>query len=255
MTQSVSLYSCDESEYKYLFKNTTIPAELIFVENESSSAHNNNSKLIIYYCSGYDEYHQNKIIMLKKRFPYIPIIITISRRSTAFAVWALRKNIFDLVFMPEESEYLLHRVNEVMANYENINRKVISKQNKGTNNKTPCYKPISDDYPQNSNKISRALRYIDTYYRRKITNDELAKLCNMSTQSFTRSFKHEIGMTVCKYLKKKRISVAARLLKDHTLSIQQIAYKTGFDDASYFNRIFKSIECVTPSTYRAGHSQ
>lgn len=59
-----------------------------------------------------------------------------------------------------------------------------------------------------------------------------------------------IRITPIQYLLKYRISVAARLLENTDISITEICNRVGFDNPSYFSKIFKRFMRFTPSDYR-----
>lgn len=83
-----------------------------------------------------------------------------------------------------------------------------------------------------------------------LTVDELAKLCNMSLSSFKRAFKDSFNDSPNNYINTKKINKAVELLQFSELSISNIAYETGFNDALYFTRLFKQRNGLSPSEFR-----
>jgi len=246
-----------DSGVRDIFENIAIPITSVFIENQPGHINRYHPKLIVCHCSDdanhtrfqQDSYHTDIIAMLRTNHPTTPIILTTRKHSAVVAVWALRWKISDLILIPDELSYLAQRIGDI------IEHKV--PHEKSENTLQYALKRNADRVAApwlGSFKTSNAIHYIDKYYWRKISIRELAGSCDMSEQSFSRKFKREKGVTVREYIKYYRISIAAQLLIDKKFSIQQIAYKTGFDDASHFNRIFKSIESVTPTEYRANHS-
>ena len=63
-------------------------------------------------------------------------------------------------------------------------------------------------------------------------------------------FKVNMGTGFTEYLNDYRLTMAARLLKSSDESILMIAEESGFDNLSYFNRIFKRKYGVSPGSYR-----
>ena len=63
-------------------------------------------------------------------------------------------------------------------------------------------------------------------------------------------FKKELNMTFSDYLNDLRISVATRLLKDKSLAVNQVSSICGFEDPSYFSKVFKKIQGVSPVVFR-----
>ena len=58
------------------------------------------------------------------------------------------------------------------------------------------------------------------------------------------------GISPSNYIKQIRMEVAARLLRDTSYSIQDIAFKTGFSTTKYFNKVFKEHFGMSPKEYR-----
>ena len=72
----------------------------------------------------------------------------------------------------------------------------------------------------------------------------------MSKSYFCRILKDELGYTFTEYVNHLRVERAKLYLRDSTMSIADIAYAVGFDDQSYFTRIFKKLTNVSPGQYR-----
>ncbi len=89
-------------------------------------------------------------------------------------------------------------------------------------------------------------RYTDSLF----CLEDIADYLDVSVYTASRIFKTCVGQSLRKYLNDLRIEYACRLLSDGDLSINDIAIKSGFTSASYFNRIFKDSKGVTPTVYR-----
>ena len=86
--------------------------------------------------------------------------------------------------------------------------------------------------------------------KRNITLSDIARHVGMNRASFCIFFKKATGKTFINYLNEFRIELACQLLKNSKNSIADICYETGFNDMSYFNRIFKRLKKVSPTVYR-----
>jgi transcriptional regulator GlxA family with amidase domain len=82
------------------------------------------------------------------------------------------------------------------------------------------------------------------------TLDNIAQQFDMSPRNFSRRFKLAIGKTPIKYLHEMRLNNAKELLQSSNLSIAEIAYKVGYNDMSYFAKLFKKELYVSPKVYR-----
>ncbi len=80
--------------------------------------------------------------------------------------------------------------------------------------------------------------------------NEIAQHCNVTEYTASRIFKETAGQSFKKYITAKRIARAKELLRQTDRRIVDIAEACGFASASYFARIFRSLEDVTPADYR-----
>jgi AraC-like DNA-binding protein len=96
---------------------------------------------------------------------------------------------------------------------------------------------------------------MDTIHRRyheAISLQELAEVAGTTRTHFCKQFHKLTGITPHVYVRNLRIQKAAELLRRTELSIADIASRTGFDNTSYFGKVFRSLIGVTPSDYRSG---
>ena len=78
----------------------------------------------------------------------------------------------------------------------------------------------------------------------------LARYVNRSENYLSRIFKAETGINVINYVNTRKIQRAKELLADPAISITEISLSLGFDEPSYFNKIFNKICGINPSDYR-----
>jgi AraC-like DNA-binding protein len=100
-------------------------------------------------------------------------------------------------------------------------------------------------------RIGTVIKYIREHLTEKnITVDKLAEIACMSTSYFYKQFKNTIGISPVDYINSERIKFAKKLFVDKKENrIADIAYKSGFNSVSYFNRQFKKNELITPTAY------
>lgn len=98
--------------------------------------------------------------------------------------------------------------------------------------------------------INCAIKYIDDNYSAEIYIEEICKIAMMSQTYFSRLFKTITGKTFVEYINSLRINKAMQLLKDTEESITDICYLSGFNDAAYFNKVFKKENGLSPKQYR-----
>jgi len=100
-------------------------------------------------------------------------------------------------------------------------------------------------------KNSEVIKYMEEHYNRQITLPELARVANLTPQSFCRSFKRTYKVRPFEYITLLRIQKAKELLTaNRELSIGEISRIVGYSSASYFGMLFKKYEKITPETFR-----
>ena len=82
------------------------------------------------------------------------------------------------------------------------------------------------------------------------TVDSLARLYGQSRTAFASHFKLATGMSPMNYVRRWRINLACRMLEDNALSIDEIAFKSGYADTNAFNRAFKRETGSSPGAYK-----
>ena len=98
--------------------------------------------------------------------------------------------------------------------------------------------------------VSKAKHYIQSHFDERISLDEAAHAVNASTRHFCKVFKQATGITFTDYLARVRVEKAKHLLQNLNLRVSEIAFQTGFDSISQFNRSFKRIAGMSPTQFR-----
>ena len=102
-------------------------------------------------------------------------------------------------------------------------------------------------------RIHQTLAYIRKHLDDRLDIEQLADKACMSKDHFIRIFKRETGETPNVYITKRKMEKAELALVTTDLSIKGVAKLLGYDDYSYFNRIFKKNAGITPQQYREKH--
>ncbi len=103
---------------------------------------------------------------------------------------------------------------------------------------------------KNIDKVKNIIKYIETNYQHSITIEEIANISGFSASHFMKFFKKTMGTSFIDYINDYRLSMASRILISSDDTIINIAADCGFDNLSYFNRMFKRRFGITPSQYR-----
>lgn len=100
------------------------------------------------------------------------------------------------------------------------------------------------------NKLQKALDYIEQHIKDDITLEQLSAQCFYSPHHFHRLFQSVIGIPVTDYIRKRKLSVAAKDIIETDTKIIDIAIEYGFNSNETFSRAFKRIFDITPNAYR-----
>ena len=103
---------------------------------------------------------------------------------------------------------------------------------------------------KNLDKLKDILGFIEKNYQHSISIEDISSFCNFSPSHFMKFFKKSMGTSFIDYLNDYRLSASARMLLSSDDNIIDIAAACGYDNLSYYNRIFKRKYHVTPSRYR-----
>ena len=103
---------------------------------------------------------------------------------------------------------------------------------------------------QNKDRLNRVIDYTITNFASKIMLEDVASISNMSVSNFCKFFKVRVKKTYVQYLTEVRIGMSCKMLIENQLSINRIAYNSGFVNISNFNRAFKLNKNMTPFSYR-----
>lgn len=119
---------------------------------------------------------------------------------------------------------------------------------------TQTAKAIDDGlFTDPNNPITQVVEFIRMNLKENISLKRLSEKSCMSTTSFYRLFKRELGMSPIEFVLHEKIRCAKRLLQNPTIQINEVCYLSGFEDSNYFIRLFKKYEGITPKQYQLLH--
>lgn len=101
--------------------------------------------------------------------------------------------------------------------------------------------------------VQKVKRIIQNQYSEDLSLEYLAHHVGLAPSYLSYVFKHETGENLVKYLTDYRMQMAKQMLDDHKLKIIQIGKQCGYENQSYFNRLFKNTYGMTPKQYREKH--
>lgn len=98
--------------------------------------------------------------------------------------------------------------------------------------------------------IDNVLNEIREHYMEDISLTSLSTKYNISMGHLSKMIKEHLQVNFSDYIATLRIQKAKELLRDESLSIQEIAEIVGYNDYFYFTKVFKKVEGISPSKYR-----
>lgn len=115
--------------------------------------------------------------------------------------------------------------------------------------------PLADNgIPHASNtdtyRIRLMMDYIKKNFRNRVTLADIASSVGIGERECQRCFERNLQTTPMQYVNELRISHAKRLLLETTEAVSVICEKCGFNDQSYFTKVFRSCVGVSPLKYR-----
>ncbi|OME82242.1 AraC family transcriptional regulator [Paenibacillus sp. FSL A5-0031] len=98
-------------------------------------------------------------------------------------------------------------------------------------------------------RVDSMKQYISTHYRERVTKEELGDVINTTPNYAATLFKAVTNQTISEYVHNQRMKTAIYMLTESQLMISEIADYLGYNDVSYFYRIFKRIVGSSPSDF------
>ncbi|MBS5522958.1 MAG: response regulator [Clostridiales bacterium] len=111
-----------------------------------------------------------------------------------------------------------------------------------------------EDTSKTENAVEIVKNYIDGHFREPITLEDLGKLVYLSSGYLAKSFKKATGTSLGNYMIDCRINLAKKLLMSGDYSVSQAASLCGYDNYTYFSRIFKNKTGMSPKEYKNSFS-
>ena len=103
---------------------------------------------------------------------------------------------------------------------------------------------------RHANIIHRCIQYIGTGYADHLTLESAARALFLSPDYLSRIFSKETGTSFNRYLNNVRITKAKELIRSSDLRLTDISQMVGYDDQSYFTKVFRRIAGMSPNEYR-----
>lgn len=184
------------------------------------------------------------MVDVKNAHRSIPMIMVTLQHSEKLAVWAFRNKLVDYLVKPVP-QVDIDRCHRMLAE---IFAARATQESRGLAHTEPR---VPTDVAQVTKSVDKAflpaIYHVAQNFDTKIQNDDVANLCSMSPFRFSRGFKEIFGISFREYVIRYRLREACRLLKNPNASVTDVAFAVGFNDVSYFSKMFKRHLDVSPS--------
>ena len=110
-------------------------------------------------------------------------------------------------------------------------------------------KPLPEESPLETS-LQAAAHYIGSHYSENITLEDAAKVAGFTATYFSRKFKEMVGIGFRDYVNHLRLKESTRLLRETSLSIQEISSRCGFTSSNYYGDVFRLAYGMSPRDYR-----
>jgi AraC-like DNA-binding protein len=185
----------------------------------------------------------------KARFASVPIIMLMAQSSADVVLWALRTRIFDVLVKPLASR-------DVLRCMQRLSPVIEARRTQGARSNATGAESIPGEARYHARRNSRGkldnvIGYIEKNYAQPISEHDMATDCGMSAFEFSRAFHAAHGVTFRDYLSDCRLLQAKRLLGISQVPVSDVAAMAGFNDPSYFARLFRKRTGISPTAYRA----
>jgi YesN/AraC family two-component response regulator len=180
----------------------------------------------------------------KVAHPSVPVVMLTVQHSESLAIWAFRAKITDYLVKPVP----LHEAERcLVALLRALNHRRTQSPRAAALHPSKIPDEISFTPKAEDSSLGAAISYVEQNFRSKVRGDDAAALCGLSPFRFSRLFKDTYGLTFRDYLVNFRLKEACRLLENPSVTVADVAFAVGFQDPSYFTRIFKHRVGTAPS--------
>lgn len=182
----------------------------------------------------------------KERYPKIPILMLTSHHSERLAVWAYRNRVLDYVVKPVSTEDFL-RCKDLLQAIQAAETRQNGRTIIDYKSNIPIEIPVGQR--TGSVRLAPAVHFVQKNFQEQIRNAEIAALCGMSSFHFSHEFTETYSLTFQEFVLRYRILEACKQLKHPNVAVANVAYAVGFNDPSYFARVFRRFVGLSPSEY------
>lgn len=190
---------------------------------------------------------------IKREHPRIPILMLTVQHSESLAVWAFRSRVWDYFVKPIASRELDYCLAGLLEMLEMQSLQPNGRQQANVTSLIPDENRVAGPRGGSPLSLAPAVSYVESGFRDKVSSSEAAERCGLTSFQFSRLFRETYGFTFQDYVNRFRIREACRLLKNPAAEVSEVSYLVGFNDVSYFGKVFKRYTHCSPSQFAAAN--
>ena len=187
----------------------------------------------------------SEVATTKREHPSVPMVLMSVQHSEALAVWTFRSKLFDDLIKPIPR----HELNNCGATLTEAREARLSQVSRESTRPQPIPLDVVSSTSEQQLTMRPAISYVESHYHGEVRNEIVADLCGMNQFRFSRQFKQTYGIGFHEFVVRYRLREARRMLANPGSSVTQICYAAGFNDPSYFTRVFKKYFGANPSEF------
>lgn len=181
---------------------------------------------------------------LKSEFAtsHIPYLVISSYNDIENKLKALKAGVDIYIPKPLDLQFLLHSIENVIEGRKKLKMKFDG------NNLNP--KVVNRANSSDQQFLDDAIRQVEANLDNvEFTVEMLCSLINLSQPQVYRKIKALTNLNITEFIRNIRLKKAAELLRSGSFKVNEVAYKTGFNDPNYFTKIFTKTYGMTPTEY------
>jgi AraC-like DNA-binding protein/ActR/RegA family two-component response regulator len=205
-------------------------------------------KILCFDFDSPDQKRLSEMREIKRAYSKLPILMFTREHSEALAVWAFRARVWNYFVKPVPTQEIEESLTALAGI---VGAAVPSRAPHLPAASIPDELPAAPITPIFA-RLQPALRFVEEHFAERMQAEQVAGLCGLTRFTFSRAFRMAFGLTFSDYVLRFRVSEACKLLVEGKCSITDVTYAVGFNDPSYFARIFRRYAGTLPSDYQGG---
>ncbi|MHB1315793.1 MAG: helix-turn-helix domain-containing protein [Christensenellales bacterium] len=181
----------------------------------------------IFFCSG------GNFEVIKARVTELVVLLSraaIVGGASAVEVFGLNEDYLNTIHKFKDLDELNHWLAKVLMRFTNI--------------------VLSEKEPKYSDIIKEAITYIRANYMNKLSLNDISNHVKYSVSYLSKIFKEETGENLSTFINRTRIDNSRMMLLTTNLPIVEVSYLSGFDDQSYYTKVFRKMTGLSPGKFR-----